>query len=109
METFNAIPVTIAINALQPTWVSKRCMQHLKSLLLRCNCVLLGNTHNNKMERMNGEVRDREKVMRRLKRQDAKILTGYQIYHNNVRAHESLEGKTPAEASALKLKGRTNG
>jgi hypothetical protein len=61
------------------------------------------------MERVNGEVRDREKVMRRLKRQDAKILTGYQIYHNYVRAHESLEGKTPAEASALKLKGRTNG
>ncbi len=43
MEPFNAIPVTIGINALQPTWVSKRCMQHLKSLLLRCNCILLGN------------------------------------------------------------------
>jgi putative transposase len=43
---------------------------------------LQGDIHNNKMERFNGEVRDREKVMRGLKRQDTSILTGYQIYHN---------------------------
>ncbi len=35
--------------------------------------------HNNKMERMNGEVRDREKVMRGLKRMDTPILKGVQI------------------------------
>jgi putative transposase len=64
-----------------------------------------GDTHNNKTERMNGEVRDREKVRRGLKRQDTKILTGYQIYHNYVRPHESLEGKTPAEASGIKIEG----
>jgi hypothetical protein len=29
-----------------------------------------GDNHNNKMERMNGEVRDREKVMRGLKKVD---------------------------------------
>jgi hypothetical protein len=33
--------------------------------------------NNNKMERFNGEVRDREKVMRRLKRKDTPILSGY--------------------------------
>jgi hypothetical protein len=43
---------------------------------------LQGNHNNNKMERFNGEVRDREKVMRRLKRTDTPILTAYQIYHN---------------------------
>src|SRR5215210_1370234 len=64
-----------------------------------------GDTHNNKMERMNGEVRDREKVMRGLKRQDTKILTGYQIYHNYLRPHEGLDGKTPAEASGVKVEG----
>lgn len=52
-----------------------------------------GTVHNNKMERMNGEIRDREKTIRGLKRQDTKILTGYQIYHNYVRPHEGLEGK----------------
>lgn len=40
---------------------------------------LKGEHHNNKMERMNGEVRDREKVMRGLKKSDTPILAGYQI------------------------------
>lgn len=43
--------------------------------------------------------------MRGLKRQDTKILTGYQIYHNYVRPHEGLEDKTPAEASGIKIEG----
>lgn len=36
---------------------------------------------NNKMERLNGEIRDREKVMRGLKTKDTPILKGYQIFH----------------------------
>ena len=36
-----------------------------------------GNMQNNKMERLNGEVRDREKVMRGLKKDDTPILKGY--------------------------------
>ena len=35
-----------------------------------------GKVHNNKMERMNGEIRDREKVTRNLKTIDTPILTG---------------------------------
>ena len=38
--------------------------------------------NNNKMERLNGEIRDREKVVRGLKKEDSPLLTGYQIYHN---------------------------
>ncbi|MFZ0512172.1 MAG: hypothetical protein WAM14_11245, partial [Candidatus Nitrosopolaris sp.] len=38
--------------------------------------------NNNKMERMNGEVRDREKVIRGLKIHSTAILPDYQIYHN---------------------------
>jgi transposase-like protein len=67
---------------------------------------LQGDNHNNKMERFNGEVRDREKVMRGLKRQDTPILTGYQIYHNYMRPHEGLEGKTPAEVCGIKIEGK---
>lgn len=58
------------------------------------------------MERFNGEVRDREKVMRGLKREDTPIITGYQIYHNYVRPHEALKGKTPAEACGIKIEGK---
>jgi putative transposase len=54
-----------------------------------------GDHNNSKMERMNGEVRDREKVMRGLKKPDTEILPGYQIYHNYFRPHEALKGKTP--------------
>jgi putative transposase len=47
--------------------------------------------------RLNGEVRDREKTMRGLKKADTPILSGYQIFHNYVRPHEGLAGKTSAE------------
>jgi len=57
------------------------------------------------MERLNGEIRDREKVMRGLKNEDTPIITGYQIYHNYVRPHEALNGKTPAEACGVAVKG----
>jgi len=56
-----------------------------------------GNHNNNKIGRLNGEVRDREKIMRGLKKFSTPILTGYQIYHNYMRPHEGLGGKTPAE------------
>jgi hypothetical protein len=36
-----------------------------------------GDHNNNNMERMNGEVRDREKVMHGLKRKDTTVLTGH--------------------------------
>jgi transposase-like protein len=66
---------------------------------------LAGQIHNNKMERMNGEIRDREMVMRGLKRTDTPILKGYQIYHNFVRPHEGLKGETPATKAGIKVKG----
>jgi hypothetical protein len=54
-----------------------------------------------KMERINGEIRDREKVMRGLKKVDTKILPGMQIYHNYIKGHEALKGMTPAEACGI--------
>jgi len=33
------------------------------------------------MERLNGEIRDREKTMRGLKKKETPILVGYQIFH----------------------------
>ena len=58
------------------------------------------------MERFNGEVRDREKVMRGLKTKDTPILVGYQIFHNYIRSHEGLDGKTPAEACGIMVRGK---
>jgi hypothetical protein len=67
---------------------------------------LQGDYNNNKMERMNGEIRDREKVMRGLERKDSPILTGYQLFHNYIRPHMALKGKTPAEAAGIDVRGK---
>lgn len=64
-----------------------------------------GDMNNNTMERSNGEVRDREKVMRGLKVKDTPILPGYQIFHNYIRPHQSLKGKTPSEACGITIEG----
>jgi transposase-like protein len=66
---------------------------------------LAGKVHNNKMERMNGEIRDRERVMRTLERTDTPILKGMEIYHNFIRPHMALKGKTPAEVAGIEVKG----
>jgi putative transposase len=68
-----------------------------------------GDHNNAKMERMNGEVRDREKVMRGLKKTDTQVLAGYQIYHNYFRPHEALKGKTPAEKCGIVIEREDSG
>lgn len=67
---------------------------------------LKGDRNNNKMERLNGEIRDREKVMRGLKKKDTPILKGYQIFHNYIRPHQGLEGKTPSEVCGIEVRGQ---
>ena len=59
---------------------------------------------------MSDEVRDREKVMRSLKKSDTPILTGYQLFHNYMLPHMALDGKTHRLRYAeLKLVGIING
>ena len=66
---------------------------------------LHGDRNNNKMERLNGEFRDREKIVRGVKKKDSPIFDGYQIYHNYFRPHMALDGKTPSEACGIEIKG----
>ena len=66
---------------------------------------LQGDMNNNKMERMNGEIRDRERCMRTLEKADTPILGGMRIYHNFVKPHMALDGKTPADVAGIKIQG----
>ena len=86
---------------LKEFWTAKKetRTEHINAIKLK------GDMNNNKMERMNGEVRDREKVIRGLKKKDTPILKGYQIFHNFIREHEGLDGKTPAERAGIKVEG----
>ena len=44
--------------------------------------------------------------MRTLEKSDTPILSGMRIYHNFVKSHQALEGKTPAEAAGIQVKGQ---
>jgi transposase-like protein len=77
----------------------ERATKHVRHIHLE------GDHNNNKMERLNGEIRDREKVMRGPKKMDSVALRGYQMYHNYFRTHAGLVGKTPAELAGIKIEG----
>lgn len=87
---------------LKEYWTVRKDMRTRHVREIRMN----GEIHNNKMERFNGEVRDREKVMRGLKRKDTTILKGYQVFHNYIRPHEALNGQTPADLCGIKIEGK---
>jgi len=64
-----------------------------------------GEVNNNRIERFHGTVRERTKVMRAIKKPDSPIIEGQRIYYNHIRPHQALNGKTPAEACGIKVKG----
>lgn len=69
-----------------------------------------GKDNNNRMERLNGTIRDREKTLRGLAtgRGDVEspaFFTGLRVQYNHVRNHKSLK-MTPGEAAGLNVEGR---
>ena len=56
------------------------------------------------MERYHGTFKERNKVMRGLKKTDTATLDGQRVYCNYIRPHTGLNGKTPAEAARIDLK-----
>jgi len=60
---------------------------------------------NNPIERFQGTVKERTKVMRGLTVFDSaeEIMQGFRAFYNLVRKHMSLKGKTPAQAAGIEL------
>jgi transposase-like protein len=96
-------PETIITDAL-PSYMMAAGLNYPHATHIR-EIAFAGGIHNNKMERMNGEIRDREKTMRGLKVTDTPILGGMQIYHNFVRPHQGLNGDTPADRAGIRVEG----
>lgn len=74
-------------------------VQHIRHIHFK------GDKNTNKMERLNGEIRDREKVMRGLKKDDSPIIKGMQIHHNYIRSHMGINGDTSSERVGIKVEG----
>jgi len=60
---------------------------------------------NNIVERLHGTLKDRTKPMRGLKSFESTklLLEGYAVHYNCVRPHQSLSGKTPAQAARMEV------
>lgn len=65
---------------------------------------------NHRVQRLHNSMREREKVMRNLKRAQSaeKLLKGFRAYYNYVRPHMALENRTPAQAAAVPIQLGTN-
>jgi transposase-like protein len=64
--------------------------------------------NNNRIERLNGTLRERVKVQRGWKSKKSQIAEGQRIHYNFVKPHQGLEGKTPAKEAGIEIEG-TNG
>jgi hypothetical protein len=60
---------------------------------------------NNIVERLHGTLKDRTRCMRGLKAYDSTklLLEGWSVHYNCVRPHQSLGGKTPAQAARMNI------
>jgi putative transposase len=58
--------------------------------------------NNNRVERLNGTLRERVKVQRGWKTHKSAIAEGQRIYYNFIKPHQALDGKTPSEKVGFK-------
>jgi len=60
---------------------------------------------NQLIERMNGTIRDRERVMRGMHTDESaqRLMEANRLYYNFLRPHRTLKGKTPAQAAGIEL------
>jgi Integrase core domain len=63
----------------------------------------IGKPHanNNRVERLNGTIRERVKVQRGMKTMKTPLAKGQRIRYNFVKPHMALSNQTPAQAAGL--------
>ena len=70
--------------------------------------MVLGKPHanNNRIERLNGTLRERVKVQRAWKKHSSPTAEGQRVQYNFVKPHMALEGQTPAQIAGIKIEGK---
>src|SRR5271157_1488435 len=61
--------------------------------------------NNNRIERLNGTLRERVKVQRGWKSYQSAIAEGQRFHYNFVKPHQALAGQTPAERAGVGVQG----
>jgi putative transposase len=69
------------------------------------NCGIAKRETNNRIERMNGTLRERVKVQRGWKTPKSVLAEGNRLQYNFVKPHMALDGKTPANAAGIEVNG----
>ncbi len=69
------------------------------------NCGISKRENNNRIERLNGTLRERVKVTRGWKSAKTPIAEGQRIQYNFVKPHMALMGKTPAQIAGMDING----
>ena len=64
-----------------------------------------GDKNNNRMERLNGTIRDREVSYRGIKKMDSPLFVGFQTFYNFSKKHGGIGKKTPAELAGIIVDG----
>ena len=77
-------------------WFNDRKPEHIAKAGIRKH-----NATNNRIERLNGTVRERVKVQRGWKTFKTPIAEGQRIHYNFVKPHMALEGQTPAQVAGV--------
>ncbi len=62
--------------------------------------------NNNRIERLNGTLRERVKVQRGWKSFESQIAEGQRIHYNFVKPHQALEGMTPAQRANIPIENK---
>jgi hypothetical protein len=61
--------------------------------------------NNNRIERLNGTLRERVRVQRGWKSYDTALAEGKRIQYNFMKPHMALKGETPAQKTGLQTRG----
>jgi transposase-like protein len=62
--------------------------------------------NNNRVERLNGTLRERVKVQRGWKSMKSKLAEGQRLHYNFVKPHMALEGQTPADSAGIGIQAK---